>query len=809
MKRIDRYTLASFIGPFIMIFIIVMFVLVLQFLWLYIDDLVGKGLSFEVILEFMGWGACTLIPLALPLATLLASIMTLGGMGESNELLSLKAAGVSLPRILSPLIVVAVIISIGAFFVSNNLLPVAYNKIYTLQQDIMQTKDEIKIPTGIFYDGIEGYTIKIRSRNEDDMMFDVMVYDHTAHNGNTNFTEADSARMNFTPDKDFLVLKMYSGTSYQENNKMYYRDTVLDLKKVAFTEQTIMVPLKDYAFKRTDDDRYKNEVMSQNLKQLSHERDSLGQIYDVTYSEKGSRVPFSIGLAYAYQMDTARNKHIIGNMNADSLKMKWKDSEAENRAIERALKVIGSNPKQMSMEIERSQYQLTDPLRRIDTERFRKFAVAIACLIFFFIGAPLGAIIRKGGLGTPVIISLLFFVLYWVVDISGKKLSRQGAMSPFVGAFISSMVLLPIGVFLTIESTKDSSIFNPAVFFGAIGKSIKEFFAHIKRRKIKIVFMGTPEFAVGSLEALRKKGYNICAVVTTPDKPSGRGRKVNESAVKKYAVAHKIEVLQPVSLKDPEFIGKLESYKAELFVVVAFRMLPEAVWKIPRLGTFNLHASLLPQFRGAAPINWAIMDGERLTGVTTFMIDKNIDTGNILMQRECMIEKSDTAGSLHDKLMALGCELVVQTAEDILRHKAMPMPQTCISALRPAPKLNAESCRMEFRRSAKELELQVRGLSPYPAAHATLVTSMEGSEPHREEVKVYLAYEDKKPGIEGIGNMDGSAGTIATDGHKYLYVRCGDGNWLRIDELQVSGKRRLKTPSFLAGFRTAENSRFE
>ena len=191
-----------------MVFAIVMFVLVMQFLWLYIDDLVGKGLSFWVILEFMGWGACTLMPLALPLSTLLASIMTLGGLGENNEILALKAAGISLPRILAPLMAVAAMISVGAFFVSNNLLPVAYNKIYTLQQDIMQTKDEIKIPTGIFYDGIEGYTIKIKGRSATDMMFDVMVYDHTQRNGNVSFTEADSAKMSFTPGKDFLVLNM-------------------------------------------------------------------------------------------------------------------------------------------------------------------------------------------------------------------------------------------------------------------------------------------------------------------------------------------------------------------------------------------------------------------------------------------------------------------------------------------------------------------------------------------------------------------------------------------------------------------------
>lgn len=810
MKLIDKYTIKSFIGPFIMTFVIVMFVLVMQFLWLYIDDLVGKGLSFWVILEFMGWGACTLMPLALPLATLLASIMTLGNLGENNELLVIKATGVPLLRVLVPLIGVAVLISIGAFFVSNNLLPVAYNKIYTLQSDINQTKDKIKIPVGIFYDGIDGYVIKIKSRNEADMMYDVMIYDHTKHDGNTNLIEADSAKMGFTPDKDFLTLDLHHGTSYQETNRMQYRDTVLEMQRVNFEEQKIMISLKDYAFKRNDDNRYKDEVMSQDLKQLKHDRDSLGTAYDVRLKEESGRVRFSLGLTYAYQLDSSHTANIHGSMDPKALEMNWKNPQEERIALDRALKIIDSNPTQMSMEIERDKFQFADPLRRIDIESFRKYAVSLACLIFFFIGAPLGSIIRKGGLGTPVIISLLFFVIYWVVDISGKKLARQGSMSPFVGAFISSIVLAPIATFLTIESTKDSSIFNPAAFFKAVGDAVKEFFAHIKRRKIRIVYMGTPDFAVAPLDALRRKGYDICAVVTTPDKPSGRGLKVNESAVKKYAAARKMTILQPESLKDEQFIETLKGYKPALFVVVAFRMLPETVWKIPQMGTINLHGSLLPQFRGAAPINWAIIDGERLTGVTTFMIDKHIDTGGILGQRECLIEKSDTFGTMHDKLMALGSSLVVSTVDDILHHRALAMPQHVISELRPAPKLTPENCRIDFIRSAHQVELLVRGLSPYPAAHCSLV-ALAAENGQNQDVKVFQGFEDEVSSLIPKEQYDGltAPGSIVTDGKKMLYVLCGDGKFLRIDELQVAGKKRLDTAAFLAGFRNAETSHFE
>ena len=242
MKKLDRYLIKSFIWPFVMTFFIVIFVLSMQFLWLYIDELVGKGLGIGVIFEFMGWAACTLIPMALPLATLLASIMTLGGMGERNELLAMKAAGVPLQRTMAPLIVVTALISIGAFFASNNLVPVSYNKIYTLRQDIANTKEEIKIPTGIFYDGIEGYILRIEDRDDEtQVMHKLLIYDHTGHNGNTGVTLADSGKMRITPDKRHLVFDLYDGVSYQENNRMAFRDTTLELNKVRFSEQQLIV----------------------------------------------------------------------------------------------------------------------------------------------------------------------------------------------------------------------------------------------------------------------------------------------------------------------------------------------------------------------------------------------------------------------------------------------------------------------------------------------------------------------------------------------------------------------------------------
>ena len=233
MKKLDQFILKSFSGPFFGILIIVEFILMMQFLWLYIDELVGKGLSLKIILEFMGWGAATLLPLSLPLSTLLGSVMTYGQMSENNELIAVKAAGISLKRMLLPIMIVSALISIGAFFAANNLVPIAYNKIYTLRDDIGKTKEEINIPTGTFYDGLEGYVLRVDSRDKGTgMMHGVMVYDHTADKGNVSVTIADSAMMKMSKAKDYITFQLFSGINYQETNTMRYRDTTLQLQKI-------------------------------------------------------------------------------------------------------------------------------------------------------------------------------------------------------------------------------------------------------------------------------------------------------------------------------------------------------------------------------------------------------------------------------------------------------------------------------------------------------------------------------------------------------------------------------------------------
>ena len=801
MKKLDQFILKSFIGPFVAILLVVIFILMMQFLWLYIDELVGKGLSFKVILEFLGWGSITLIPLSLPLATLLASMMTLGTLGENNELLAIKAAGISLKRVLVPLICASAVISVGAFFISNDLIPVAYNKIFTLRDDIGRTKEEIKIPTGTFYDGIDGYVLRVDSRNDDTgMMYGVMVYNHTGKKGNTSLTLADSAMMKMTEDKKALTFTLFSGGNYEETNTRKFRDTTLQLQKIDFQKQSLVIPLENYAFQKSEDTRFDDEVKSMNLKQLEHSQDSIGGLAGTTRQDQLKTLTRDRTIRFNSQLDTAKKTSITSRFDYAAIEKEF-DIDDEIKFRQQALNSVNEYISTLTT-FSRETYHYNFLLRRIDVEILKKFALAIACFIFFFIGAPLGALIRKGGLGTPAIISVLFFVLYWVIDITGTKLANDGAVSAGMGVFISSYVLFPLGMFLTYKAINDSSILNMEKV-GILVKKLKN--AVLGRlRKTRIVFMGTPEFAVTSLDALKQNGYNIVGVVTVADKASGRGMKIHESAVKKYAVEHNIPVLQPVSLKEPEFLEALSSWKADLFVVVAFRMLPKVVWEMPRLGTFNLHAALLPQYRGAAPINWAVINGDHMTGVTTFMIDDGMDTGHIIYREQCRIEDTDTAGDLHDKLMEIGARIVVQTVDSIIdKNIELRLQKSFIQGsevLRPAPKLTRELCHIDWNDSTKHIYNLIRGLSPVPAAFTELTA------PDKEPVQMKIYFGEQVTGPDYLkilaenGRESAPAGTVLSDGKSYLAISTADGA-ISVKDLQLAGKRRMEVKDFLIGFR--------
>lgn len=312
-------------------------------------------------------------------------------------------------------------------------------------------------------------------------------------------------------------------------------------------------------------------------------------------------------------------------------------------------------------------------------------------------------------------------------------------------------------------------------------------------KNIRIVFMGTPDFAVESLKALVENGYQVVAVITSPDKPAGRGRQLTESAVKKYAIQQNLKILQPEKLKNPEFISELESLKADLQIVVAFRMLPEMVWNMPPLGTFNLHASLLPQYRGAAPLNWAIINGETETGATTFLLSHEIDTGRIIFQEKLNIGENDTVGDLHDRMMEMGAGLVLKTVEAIAEGNLEPVDQEELIdqsvRIKQAPKIFKEDCRIDWTKDTESVRNLIRGLSPYPAAWTDL------EHIGKAEVltaKIFAVTRENS-------SMPAAPGTLRTDGKKFLRIACPDG-WLSVTDIQLSGKKRMKIEELLRGF---------
>ena len=312
---------------------------------------------------------------------------------------------------------------------------------------------------------------------------------------------------------------------------------------------------------------------------------------------------------------------------------------------------------------------------------------------------------------------------------------------------------------------------------------------------MKIVFMGTPDFAVTALDAILAAGHDVVGVVTVPDRQTGRGLKVTFSPVKQYALDHSLHLLQPEKLRDPEFQEQLRALKADIFVVVAFRMLPEVVWAMPRMGTFNLHAALLPQYRGAAPINWAVINGERITGVTTFMIDKNIDTGGIILREESRISPTDTAGDVHDRLMGIGSDLVVQTVDGIIQGNVELRVQRSFiqgsEVLKGAPKLTRELCHIDWNDSSDNIYNLIRGLSPYPAAFTELERTDGGDE--KLQLKIFAAE-------KFIPETQAAPGTILGDGKSWIGVATADGA-LRLTDVQLGGKKRMAAADFLRGFR--------
>jgi len=472
IKKIDSYILKRFFTLFVMTFLIVIFILLMQFLWKHFADLVGKGIGWDVLAEFFMYAITTLVPLALPLALLLASLMTFGNLGENFELTAMKSAGISLFRIIRPLIITVALIVIGAFFFSNNVLPVTQKNMYTLLFSIRHKSPELDVPVGEFYSGISGVNLYVRSKDKS-LLKDLMIYDFSSGFNNAAVLVADSGKIQITGDKKHLLLTLFNGESFEnlKKQKITSADNI-PYRRETFSYKELLYDF-DSDFNRYDESLLQDTHVSKNIRELQHSIDSVKQIVEdrsalqvdemLRYRYFRGEVEAEIALDVGEEID-------LKQYNADSAFLNLGSSEMEmavNHALDRA--------KNMHDHVQYNKLMLGEPqmyMNRHSSELHRKFALSFACLIFFFIGAPLGAIIRKGGFGFPVVISVLMFVIYYIIDLTGYKMARENIWEAYQGMWLSSAVLFPVGVFLTYKAAIDATLFNPETY--------KKFFLTIK-----------------------------------------------------------------------------------------------------------------------------------------------------------------------------------------------------------------------------------------------------------------------------------------------------------------------------------------
>ncbi len=434
----------------------------MQFLWKYIDDLVGKGIGFWIIAKLFAFTATGLVPMAMPIAVLLSSIMAFGNLGEHYELTALKSAGISLIKIMMPLIIFNLFISIGSHYFYNNIMPYTNLKARALLYDIRQQRLDISINEGVFYNGIDDYSIKIAKKNiETGMLYGMQIYDHTEKKGNVNVTISDSGFIKMTPDKNYLILKLFTGRKYlnlKEDNTKHYK--TYPHENHSFNEETVIMKLNGFGLKRTDEKLWKEHFEMMNAKQLKNTSDSLKIELDKNKNFFAKNLIQSNYYKKEDKKDTSKSISTakLALLNIDSIYLSEKKTDrlkilniATNYARSAKTYIHSSNEDYKNRE---------KWIIRHDVEFYKKYSVPVACFILFFIGAPLGAIIRKGGLGWPVIISVFFFILYYVISMISEKSVKEGLLAPFEGVWLSSFVLLPIGVFLTYKSNNDSVIFN-------------------------------------------------------------------------------------------------------------------------------------------------------------------------------------------------------------------------------------------------------------------------------------------------------------------------------------------------------------
>ena len=480
IKRLDVYMLRNFLSLFVLTLLVCVFILMMQFLWLHVRDLVGKGVEMKVLAEFFVYAVASVVPLALPLAVLLASLITFGNLGEQVELTAMKAAGVSLFRIMRPLVVAVMVICLGAFYFSNNVQPVTQVKLWTLIFSLRQKSPELDIPEGEFYDGIRGYHLYVRRKNpQKGMLYDMMIYDYSKGFRDATVMVADSGKIVFSDDKRYLMLHLYSGESFENLNRQQQRATGttknIPYRRETFAEKQILIDFNS-DLNRMDESVLSDQHVSKNTMQLIQSIDSVHalsvekgdeqsrQLIESRYMGRERHTAelnrqIAETLEERKQAAKQRGETLAQHYDPDTLFASLNDSQKE-----RALSYAIDRARSQRDQIDYNAVVLDDHLRYIrrhEIELHRKFTLAFACLIFFFIGAPLGAIIRKGGLGAPVVISVVLFIFYYIIDNTGYKMAREALWPCWAGMWLSSFVLLPIGIFFTYKAATDSALFNP------------------------------------------------------------------------------------------------------------------------------------------------------------------------------------------------------------------------------------------------------------------------------------------------------------------------------------------------------------
>ena len=463
MKKLYKLILKSFLGSFVFTFFIVIFVLLMQFLWVYVDDLVGKGLSFKIIMELFFHASVTFVPMALPLAILLASIMSFGDLGEHYELVAIKASGISVWTAMRPLFIFSVMLSGLAFIFSNSINPVATLKFKTLLFDVRRQKLAFDIKEGVFYKDIEDYVIYVDKKGEDgSTIYGVKIYDHTDHQGNNKIMVADSGVMSLSPNQRSIIFTLYNGCNYTEDNsnKENYK-VKRPFERMSFREEQIKFSLASFDLTRSSEDMYKSYQAMMNIHQLSTALDSLERHYDTRQEDfsRGFERRLANYVAIGNSPLTVSSSDTNNQLSTANRQLEWPliehlDPSVRTRVLEIASGTARTAKDNVAFNKQDLEAQHLN-INRHKKEWHKKFTLSFACIIFFLIGAPLGTIIRKGGLGLPVVVSVLFFVIYYIISTVAERTAEYGDLNMFLGVWLSSLIILPVGLFLTIKATKN------------------------------------------------------------------------------------------------------------------------------------------------------------------------------------------------------------------------------------------------------------------------------------------------------------------------------------------------------------------